>query len=105
MRHIFFPHPNGQHYLKDLEAVLDVLRVDLRDEEEVAHLPRVQRRLRAALRPIAKGEERRQEPPEGVQLLEEGVLLGVVGSVVHKVADHVGMAPVVQSNYALKAME
>ena len=28
-------------YLKDLEAVLDVLRVDLRDEEKVAHLPRV----------------------------------------------------------------
>ena len=65
----------------------------------------MQRRLRAALRPVAKGEERREEPPEGVQLLEEGVLLGVVGPVVHKVADHVGVAPVVQSNYALKAME
>ena len=38
-------------YLKDLEAVLDVLRVDLRDEEKVAHLPRVQRRLGAALGP------------------------------------------------------
>ena len=41
----------GNTYLKDLEAVLDVLRVDLRDEEKVAHLPRVQRRLGAALGP------------------------------------------------------
>ena len=37
-----------------------------------------------------------------MELLEEGVLLGVVGPVVDKVADHVRVATVVQSDYALK---
>ena len=53
--------------------------------------------------PVAHGEERGEEPAQCVELLEEGVLLGVVGPVVDKVADHVGVAPVVQPNYALKA--
>ena len=53
--------------------------------------------------PVAHGEERGEKPAERVELLEEGVLLGVVGPVIDKVADHVGVATVVQPNYALKA--
>ena len=63
----------------------------------------MQVRLGAGLCPVAHGEERGEEPAERVELLEEGVLLGVVGPVIDEVADHVGVAPVVQPDYALKA--
>ena len=46
--------------------------------------------------PVPQTVERGQEPPEGVQLLEEGELLGVVRAVLHKVPDHVRVTPIVQ---------
>ena len=45
--------PENECDLEDLEAVLDVLRVDLRDEEEVAHVPCVQRRVGAGDGPVS----------------------------------------------------
>ncbi len=65
------------------------------------YLPRVERRLRLGRGPVLEGVQRGQQAAQGVRLLGEGVLLRVVGAVLDKVAEHVGVAQVVQSDDGL----
>ena len=85
-------------YLQNRESIFYVEQVSLCDEQKVPDMPRLQGGVRPRRGPVSQAEERRQEAAEGADLLQERVLFGVVAAVLHKVADHVGVATVVEAD-------
>ncbi len=87
--------------LEDGEAVLDVEEVGLSDEHELGDVPAPECGCGPACGPVAEAHEGDEQAAEDGRLLQEGVLLGVVATVLHEVADHIGVAPVVQTDRSL----